>query len=158
MAKLQLIIDADDAGDLASTLSALADTLGGETDIVDAAGQELPGATAKPGRRGRPPKTAPVTAPAAAASPDTTASGGQDTATDAGSGAGPTATSTASPSDGAVTKEAVAAKMTEAMEKATPLAIQGALEEAGIPKRLSEIPADKYADAIAVFDKVIALS
>lgn len=151
MAKIQLIIDADDADDLANTLASLSDALNGESEGSDGAD-----APEKP-VRGRPRGSR--KAQATVASSVTTPSGDQGVSQESGGPApGPTATTAASPSEGGITKEAVGVKMQAAMEASTPLKLQEALEKAGLPKRLSEIPADKYADAISVFEGIIALA
>lgn len=152
MAKYQIIIDGDDADDLVSGVLTLASLLGGagEAETADAA------PTARP-RRGRPPK-----ADAGAVTPPSSAPASQEPSSPAaGSDAGPTATTSASPSEGgALTKEAVMNRMSQAMDAiGSPEALIEKLKAEGIPGRLSEIMAEgKQAEAMKVFDTVIATS
>lgn len=162
MARITITIDAEDPGELRRIMAELAG--GDANDIYEvdyddrgvavvAAKDDAPART-----RGRPRK-AQTAAPA-----DTAASGapapGVTGTTDTGVAVGLTATTAASPSEpaGGVGKEAVQAKMSEAMDATTPLKVQEALEAAGLPKRLSEIPAEQYGAAIGVFDKLIAMA
>lgn len=147
MAKIVLTIEADNADDLADALANLA----GAFDD-DGAAPAAPVNEAKP--RGRPRKSAPTTV-----APDTNASGAlETTAPAAGAEPGPNVTVDASPSDAGPTKATITKLMSDAMEATSGMRVVEALEAAGLPRRASEIPPEKYGEAAKVLERLIALS
>lgn len=134
---------------------------------VEAADQGAESPQQPAARRGRPKKDTTATTAAS----DTAASGDQSQPQEAGATAdgqssGQTATTAASPSDPAtaagavVTKDQLVDVMSKAMETIDPAKIQAHLETklgAGM-KSASTIPAERYGDAIAAIEGLLALS
>lgn len=165
--KITLTIEAAEPQELADAVLRLAD-LYGDGALPDTG----EGATSLPPsqpRRRNAKKAEP------AAQPATETSGSPAATVDAGAVAGPIATTAASPSEPAVAEvtaasllddggpapisaDVVRAKMQEAMAKASPLKVQEALEKQSLGKRFSEIPTDKWGEAMNIFEAIIAAS
>lgn len=183
MARIVMSIEAEDAGDLKTTLTQLGQfytggTLQGATErymrsvqgvapmpddepAVDEpeAGEATQAESPQPARRGRPKKDA----AAAASAPTTTVPasspepqvGSAEPASDLAAALEQAEADPAPLVTGdAITADAVKEAMQAAMTKSTPAAVQALMVKAGIGARFSEIPAEKYADALALFASV----